>query len=122
MSYPSNFVLACLCLITFCLSTGIHGQSTNHQIEQLISEERIEDAQKLINERITTFRNNNQLDSLSGFPEFIGKLEATRTSNSKALDKAIDFLNQLELWWANSTTLYKGYLSLNDLYISLGDD
>ncbi len=112
-------------LLAFLL-TYIHGfgQESNDgaSISQLISEEKYSEAERLLESEKQRFLNAGQLDSLTMFPEYIGTIEAANSNATGAISKAQDFIDLLAENRASNRILYKSYISLNDLYISLGDD
>lgn len=115
---PAFFILCCL-LPGLGWAQSASGEKL---IEQFISEENFTAADSLIQERIALFTTRKQWDSLASYPEFIGKVEAAKSNAETAVAKSKEFIETLKQNEAGNRTLYKAYISLNDLYIALGDD
>ncbi len=92
------------------------------QIDYYLENSQINKADSTLKLQITSFTTNNQLDSLYQYPYYIGMIEKEKSNTSKAAKVAVDFIKDLTKKTNNARTLYKSYLSLEELYIELGDD
>ena len=91
-------------------------------IDDLLSEDKIVEAETLLQNKRAFFISNNQVDSLYQFPIYIGSIEAKKSNPKNAAKKAEAFITDLKSRTENPRTLFKTYLSLDKLYVNLGDD
>ncbi|MEM9681258.1 MAG: tetratricopeptide repeat protein, partial [Bacteroidota bacterium] len=123
----SFYVVTCsvilCCIIT--LQSGYAQDSTSSLIElteDYLANDHIQKADSLVNSKLEHFKSSNQIDSLYQFPELIGKVVYYKGNASGAAEMAEAFVNQLKQKTSNPRTLSKAYLSLDTLYLFLGDD
>lgn len=112
----------CLC----CHSFSSFGQNDANlelsAIDDLLSEEKIVEAESLLQQKLNFFLSNNQIDSLYQFPIHLGSIEAKKSTATEAAKKVEAFIADLKSRTDNPRTLFKTYLSLDKLYVQLGDD
>ncbi|MEM7185703.1 MAG: tetratricopeptide repeat protein, partial [Bacteroidota bacterium] len=113
-------------LVLCCMSFHVHAQDEHpfgvQAIDSLLEAGNTMLAQEVLQQHISRFRSNGQIDSLYQFPIYLGKLEAKKTNSTKAASVAKDFIEELSTLTNNHRTLFKAYLSLDKLYVFLGDD
>ncbi|WP_353779318.1 CHAT domain-containing protein [Winogradskyella sp. 3972H.M.0a.05] len=126
MITPSCYYRVFLLLIfLFSSSISLAQVSTPSLLELVdnyLEEKQLSKADSLINSSLTDFTSSNQIDSLYQFPLLIGKLESYKTNATKAGEKAELFVTELKQKTSNARTIFKAYLSLDQLYLFLGDD
>ncbi len=91
-------------------------------INYYISNNQFKQADSTLNAQIHNFKKLNQIDSLYKFPLFIGKVALLNANATHAADRAQYFVNNLSRLTTNKRTMFKAYLSMDDLYYHLGDD
>ncbi|MBL4662945.1 MAG: CHAT domain-containing protein [Flavobacteriaceae bacterium] len=116
-----------ICAVFICChSFSGYGQNTDtpelSTIENLLSENKITEAETVLQQKLSSFLSNNQIDSLYQFPIYIGKIEAKKGTTETAAKAAEDFIANLKSRTSNPRTLFKAYRSLDKLYVNLGDD
>jgi len=91
-------------------------------LDDFLAKEQYEKADSTLQKQLADYISKGQYDSLYPYPSYIGKIERSKTNTEKAAQKASDFIESLKKETTNARTLYKAYLSMEGLYISLGDD
>ncbi len=91
-------------------------------LDSLIKAELFDEANLELETQISAFLTNNQIDSLAKYPIYVGKIAAGQRDNSYGAAKAEEFISGLKEKSPNARTLYKAYLSLDKMYVALGDD
>ena len=114
-------VVTLLCIPSvYSQNDSISGTSV---IEYYIEKNLYQKADSTLNAQIAHFKNNNQIDSLYQFPIYIGKVALLKNDAKLAASKAQKFIdNVISPNTSNTRTLYKSYLSMDDLYYDLIDD
>jgi hypothetical protein len=115
----------CLFLVC-CHSYSILGQSdtiTNlSTINDLLAEDKVIEADVLLQKKMSSFLEAGQIDSLYQFPIYIGKIANVRSGKTKGFAAAENFMTDLRSRTTNPRTLFKAFLSMDKLYVDLGDD
>ena len=91
-------------------------------IDSIIAEENFNEAERIIKKNITYYFDNGPLDSLSAYPLYIGKVAIANEGKKVAERKVIAFISELKEKTNNPRTLFKTYLSFDELYLDLADD
>jgi CHAT domain-containing protein len=123
----------CLCrfyviLLTFyflgslSVAAQSSGASWTDTVDGFLSEKQIKKADSVLNQQKSIFLSRNQVDSLHSFPYYIGRIINEQQNAKAAASRAEAFVAELKERTTNARTLYKAYLSLEELYIDLGDD
>ena len=97
-------------------------KSWKESIDYFLSEKEIKKADSVLQSQLAAFTQNNKIDSLSQFPYYIGKVASEQLNSKQATKKAEAFIRNLKTKTSNARIIYKAYLSLEELYIALGDD
>ncbi len=91
-------------------------------IEYYLKNKQVKKADSVLKHQIAEFIDANQIDSLYQFPLLIGKIAILQGKSDFAAKNAINFIEDLNLKTTNARTLFKAHLSLDKLYLELGDD
>ncbi len=116
-----------ICLFMVCChSYSVLGQSDTlpdlSTIDELLAAGQVAEADLLLQKRMASFLDADQIDSLYQFPIYIGKIANARSDNTKGFAAAENFMSDLQSRTANPRTLFRAYLSMDKLYVDLGDD
>lgn len=121
--------LFCYWLLCACLLTSTHfliaqndSLSGTEWIDYFLDKEQIKKADSTLTSQINQYKNANLHDSLYQYPLYIGKVTLSKSNAENAALKAENFVNELKQYTTNARTLFKAYLSMDQLYLFLGDD
>ena len=89
-------------------------------LDKLLSEEKIEEATKVVQLQIQNFKKNGQYDSLSNYPYYIGKISSKKNSTEQAIRDAERFVDNLILETPNRRIHITALMDLADLYDEFG--
>lgn len=125
----------CACFYRFCgflvllyllafqtLTAQDNSTSWTETVDYFLSENQPEKADSVLQNQKTVLIEKGKIDSLYQFPYYIGKITNTKQNASSAIKEVESFIANLKTKTTNARTLYKAYLSLEDLRIELGDD
>ena len=123
LSHLKSLIVLSLFLITtsfsFAQNDSISGVKL---IDYYLENNKTIQADSALKLQINYFTSNNQIDSLYQYPYYLGMVELNKNNKKEAAKVAENFITNLSHKTSNARTLYKAYLSLDDLYIDLGDD
>ncbi len=122
-----KFICYCFSVILFFIITPqLHAQNDSivgvARIDYYLENNELADARSELQNQIEDITTKNQIDSLYQFPLYIGKVTLAEGNASIAGKEAEKFIEDLKRKRANDRTLFKAYLSLDKLYLELGDD
>jgi len=113
-------------LLVCSLSSPCLGQNNPipnlNTIEKLLEDDKLTEAEALLQTKLSAFMDNEQIDSLYQFPIYIGKIESVKTDRARGFAAAENFMNKLHALTTNPRTLFLAYLSMDKMYVDLGDD
>ena len=115
----------CLFLVC-CHSYSVVGQSDTlldlSAINDLLASDKVIEATTLLQKKMSSFIDADQIDSLYQFPIYVGKIANARGDKVKGFAAAEEFMTDLQSRTSNPRTLFQAYLSMDKLYVDLGDD
>jgi len=115
----------CLFLVS-CLAHSVIGQNDTlpdlSTIDDLLAADKVTEANSLLQKKMSSFEDADQIDSLYQFPIYIGKIANAGGDKDKGLAAAEKFVTNLQSRTSNPRTLFRAYLSMDKLYVDLGDD
>ncbi|WP_418636978.1 CHAT domain-containing protein [Winogradskyella sp.] len=91
-------------------------------IDSLLSIKDYKKAHVTLNAQINYLKNTKQYDSLYHYPLYIGQLAFAKQDAIEAAKKAQKFVDHLATLTSNKRTLFKAYLSMDQLYLHLAND
>lgn len=91
----------CICLLFLCGQTSLMlaQQDTLRgipKLQQLIADQKIDNARRELGEQIETFRSQNNYDTLTYYIEFVGSFALANNNWDKALENALPFVEELK--------------------------
>ncbi len=89
-------------------------------IDKYLLEEKLKQADSILNEQLTFYNSQNLIDSLYAYPYYVGKIAQLKTNTNEGIQKATNFVNRIVASTTNKTTLYKSYKNISDFYDALG--
>ncbi len=91
-------------------------------IDSLILKKDFKKADSILNAQITKLKNAKLFDSLYHYPLYIGKVALLKQNANVAAKKAEKFVDNLALLTSDKRTIFRAYLSMDKLYLHLGND
>ncbi|NND62136.1 MAG: CHAT domain-containing protein [Flavobacteriaceae bacterium] len=91
-------------------------------LDDLLQKKEYQEANSELQKQIKHFTDSNRLDSLYKFPVYIGKISSGQKNAEFGADQAEAFVTNLKTKTTNPRILYKTYLSLDNMYVALGND
>ncbi len=126
MKRLSIILLYALVSILFLNSETLFGQNNTNQdvklIDKYLLEKNIDKADSVLKAQISFFRFHNQIDSLTKYPYYVGKIFQAKSNSKTGLAEAEKFVSELNKNTTNKRTQYKALLNLADFYDELGEN
>ncbi|MBV7269875.1 CHAT domain-containing protein [Winogradskyella luteola] len=92
------------------------------QIDNFLDANQIKKADSALNTQINQLMRLKLYDSLYHYPLYIGKITLQKKNATDAVKEAKKFVDNLKSLTPNKRTLFRTYLSMDQLYLYLGDD
>jgi hypothetical protein len=113
---PCFCVFACITFTANCQNSGIA------EIDKAIADNKIDNADLLLQSAIETYSANGQADSLVNYVYYVGKINFLKSGKESANNKVELFIETIKKLTSNPVTIRESYIEAGEFYGSMGQN